>query len=213
VNVRTPTLAVCFKKKRFTEPIWLTDVRPAQRTIVQVRIADRNRGRTAKELRRMGAKPRFVALLYQPQRTHHRGECHQETAGRQRPVPDSFWVKLVGVDSEKLLVIRSKFAPLPDEAVQEILAERGVIADDLHLPPCRVEIVLGLSEPQRLHVVLPTGAELDLPFFVQCTFIQDPPDMPSKTQPHRQPTAGSWSVPANLPDKLCSIGLVTTLSH
>ncbi len=43
VEVRTQTLAVCFKKKRFTQPVWLTEAKPAQRTIVRVRIADPNR--------------------------------------------------------------------------------------------------------------------------------------------------------------------------
>src|SRR5271170_2661276 len=42
VEVRTPTLAVCFKKKRFTEPVWVPDARPTQHTVIQVRIADRN---------------------------------------------------------------------------------------------------------------------------------------------------------------------------
>ncbi len=79
-----------------------------------------------------------------------------------------------GEDTERLLVLQSETIPFPAEAAEEIRSERGVGAEDLHLPPCRVEIVLGLSEENRLYVVLPTGAGLDLPFSCNAPFIQDP---------------------------------------
>ena len=62
---------------------------------------------------------------------------------------------------------------IPEDVLAEIRAERDVA--DLHRPPCRVEIVLGLPGVHRLFVVLPTGATIPLPF--SCNpppFIQDP---------------------------------------
>jgi hypothetical protein len=56
--------------------------------------------------------------------------------------------------------------------VNEIRQERN--ADDLHLPPCSVELVLGLGGDQRLFVVLPAGTDVDLPFSINAPFLQDP---------------------------------------
>ena len=81
----------------------------------------------------------------------------------------------VSLESEAIL--------FPTEAAEEILVERGVGAEDLHLPPCRVEIVMGLSEENRLYVVLPTGAGLDLPFSCNAPFIQDPARNASMVHP------------------------------
>ncbi|HRY49085.1 MAG TPA: hypothetical protein P5186_13640 [Candidatus Paceibacterota bacterium] len=44
----------------------------------------------------------------------------------------------------------------------------------MQFPPCTVELVFGISGQERLYVVLPTGAELDLPFSINAPFIQDP---------------------------------------
>ncbi|MBE0541976.1 MAG: hypothetical protein IH623_11360 [Verrucomicrobia bacterium] len=175
VEVRTPTLAVCFKKKRFTQPIWISDARPVQRTIIRVRIQDRNR--TA-ELRRnfeeWSESPASLLFFNTLKELAIEGKAIKRQPLHKGPVQDSSWVKLTGEESQKLLLVQSDEVCFPDEAAEEIRAERGLVAEDLHLPPCRVEIVLGLSESNRLYVVLPTGAGLDLPFSCNAPFIQDP---------------------------------------
>jgi hypothetical protein len=175
VEVRTPTLAVCFKKKRFTEPVWLPDAKPTQRTIIQVRIADRNR---AAQLRRnfeeWAQSPASLLFFNNLKALNIERQVITRQLLGKGPVAASSWAKLGGADAQKILVVQSEAVRFPNEAAEEIRAERGVVAEDLHLPPCRVEIVLGLSECNRLYVVLPTGAELSLPFSCNAPFIQDP---------------------------------------
>jgi hypothetical protein len=176
VEVRTPTLAVCFQKKRFTHPVWFTDARPAQRTIIRVRITDPNRvAQLRKNFEEWSQSPASLLFFNSLEELTIEGQTIKRQSLGKGPVAESSWVKLVGGEgNEKLLVLQSEAIPFPAEAADEIRAERGVGADDLHLPPCRVEIVLGLSEENRLYVVLPTGAGLDLPFSCNAPFIQDP---------------------------------------
>lgn len=176
VEVRTQTLAVCFKKKRFTQPVWLTEAKPAQRTIVRVRITDRNRAaQLRKNFEEWAQSPASLLFFNSLKELTIEGQTIKRQPLGKGPVADSSWVKLVGGgDNEKLLIVQSEAIPFPAEAAEEIRSERGVGAEDLHLPPCRVEIVLGLSEENRLYVVLPTGAGLDLPFSCNAPFIQDP---------------------------------------
>jgi len=176
VEVRTQTLAVCFKKKRFTEPEWLNDARPAQRTVIRVRITDPNRvAQLRKNFEEWAQSPASLLFFKSLKELTIEGQTIKRQPLNKGPVADSSWVKLVGNgDDEKLLVVQSEAIPFQAEAADEIRSERGVGAEDLHLPPCRVEIVLGLSGENRLYVVLPTGAGLDLPFSCNAPFIQDP---------------------------------------
>jgi len=176
IEVRTQTLAVCFKKKRFTQPVWLTEARPAQRTIIRVRITDSNRAaQLRKNFEEWAQSPASLLFFNSLKELTIEGQTIKRQPLGKGPVADSSWVKLVGGgDNEELLVVQSEAIPFPAEAAEEIRSERGVGAEDLHLPPCRVEIVLGLSEENRLYVVLPTGAGLDLPFSCNAPFIQDP---------------------------------------
>ncbi len=176
VEVRTPTLAVCFKRKRFTEPIWLSNARPAQQTVIRVRITDPNRAEQLREnFEEWAQSPASLLFFNNLKELTIEGQTIKRQRIGKGPVTDSSWVKLTGgEDTERLLVLQSEAIPFPAEAAEEIRAERGVGAEDLHLPPCRVEIVLGLSEENRLYVVLPTGAGLDLPFSCNAPFIQDP---------------------------------------
>ncbi len=175
VEVHTPTLAVCFKKKRFTEPIWLSDAKPTRgTTIIRVRIADRNRASALrKNFQEWAQSPASLLFFNHLKQLAIEGNVIRQQPAQKGPLPQSSWVKLIGADTKKLLVIQSEEAPFPDEAADEIRAERSVLAEDLSLPPCRVEIVLGLSDTNRLYVVLPTGAELNLPFSCNAPFIQD----------------------------------------
>ena len=176
VEVRTQTLAVSFSKKRFTHPVWLNDARPAPRTVIRVRITDPNR---AEQLRKnfdeWAQSPASLLFFNSLKELTIEGQTIKRQVLGDGPLANSSWVTLAGgTDAERLLVLQSEAIPFPAEAAEEIRAERGVGAEDLHLPPCRVEIVLGLSEENRLYVVLPTGAGLDLPFSCNAPFIQDP---------------------------------------
>ena len=176
VEVHTPTMAVSFQKKRFTHPVWLTDAQPAQRTIIRVRVTDPNRAaQLRKNFEEWAQSPASLLFFNSLKELNIEGQTIKRQPLGNGPVADSSWVKLMGgADDEKLLVLQSEAIPFPAEAAEEIRAERGVGADDLRLPPCRVEIVLGLSEENRIYVVLPTGAGLDLPFSCNAPFIQDP---------------------------------------
>ena len=48
MEVLSPSLVVCFHKKRFTEPVWLDGMRHPDATVVRVKVADKNH---AKQLR------------------------------------------------------------------------------------------------------------------------------------------------------------------
>lgn len=175
VEVRTPTLAISFRKKRFTHPDWMDGVKATDRTVIQVAIGDRNR---ANELRQnfeeWAESPASLLFFNSLKELTIEGQTIRNRRVAAGPVPNSSWVKLAGADTGELLIVRSEPARLPEEAIEEIHAERGVGTDDLHLPPCYVELVFGLSDPQRLYVVLPTGAQLSLPFSCNAPFIQDP---------------------------------------
>ena len=175
VEVRTPTLAISFKKKRFTQPIWMADARPVQGTIIRVRIQDRNRAvELRKNFEEWAQSPASLLFFNTLKELAIEGKVIKRQPLHKGPVQESSWVKLTGEEPQKLLLVQSDEVRFPDEAAEEIRAERGLVAEDLHLPPCRVEIVLGLSESNRLYVVLPTGAGLDLPFSCNAPFIQDP---------------------------------------
>jgi hypothetical protein len=175
VEVHTPTLAVCFKKKRFTDPVWMPDAKPTLgTTVIRVRITDKNRASALRKNFQEWTKSPASLLFFNNLKEL---SIEEQVITRQPfgkgPATDSSWVKLIGAVAQKVLVAHSEALPFPNEAADEIYAERGVSADELQLPPCRVEIVLGLSEAKRLYVVLPTGAELNLPFSCNAPFIQD----------------------------------------
>lgn len=176
IEVHTQTLAVRFQKKRFTQPLWLKDERPALRTVISVPITDQNRAaQLRKNFGEWAESPASLLFFNNLKELTIEGRTITSQILSQGPFAKSSWVKLAGGENdEKLLVIQSDEVAFPAEAVEEIRTERGVGSDDLHLPPCRVEVVLGLSEENRLYVVLPTGAGLDLPFSCNAPFIQDP---------------------------------------
>jgi hypothetical protein len=76
------------------------------------------------------------------------------------------------MEKQELYLFHSSEEPFPEDAINEIQKER--YSDDLELPPCRVELVIGLSAPQKLYIVLPTSIETALPFSCNAPFLQDP---------------------------------------
>ena len=71
----------------------------------------------------------------------------------------------------ELLLVRSEPDEVSQEALEEVREERGDV--EFEVPPCQVEIILGLKE-QQLYEILPTNVKIDLPFSGNGPFIQDP---------------------------------------
>jgi hypothetical protein len=186
VEVLSPSLAVYFQKKRFTEPVWIEGAQPRDATVVRVEVTDKNRAHQLRaNLTEWTESPSSLLFFRCLKELTIDGATVRKRVTKSGPVPKSRYLTLTGEETQRLLLLQSAAEALPPEAVEELRAERDV--EDLHLPPCEVEVVLGLDQPQRLYVVLPTGAELPLPFSINAPFIQDPARMKIK-EPSTSPT-------------------------
>lgn len=173
VRIQTPTLDVYFDRERFTLPVWSDNATGTAHTRISVRFADKLRERQLRmNFEEWVTSP--VSLLFFRNLQELTVESHtvrKEIIARG-PIAGSQRIRLTGASTEELLLIRSAEEAFPQEVVNEIRQERN--ADDLHLPPCSVELVLGLGGDQRLFVVLPAGTDVDLPFSINAPFLQDP---------------------------------------
>lgn len=173
VEVHTPTLAVRFDKKRFTQPTWIEDGPPRTDTSIRVRIEDDHRERELrKNLQEWISSPASLLFFTNIRRLEIDGVGIERKVTGAGPVPNSTRVDLSGAKSHRILVVKSGDEAFPADAMEEIRRER--FADDVTLPPCRVELVWGLPGEQRLFVVLPTGVKPHLPFSCNAPFVQDP---------------------------------------
>jgi hypothetical protein len=173
VVLLTPTLAVRFEKQRFTLPIWIEDAPDCDRTRISVRIKDEKRKEDLRKNFKEWIKSPASLLFF---RYIEELEIQGQTIRKQRvgkgPIAGSEVIRLESEKTYKVLCFTSEEEPFPEEALEEIRQERDV--EDLHLPPTRVQLVLGLPEKQRLYTVLPTGVEPNLPFSCNAPFLQDP---------------------------------------
>lgn len=186
VEVRSPTLAVRFDKKRFTQPVWVKDGIAHRGTCIRVRIEDEHRERELrKNLQEWVSSPASLLFFTNIRQLEIDGVGIERQAIGPGPVPNSTWVDLTGAKSHQILVAKSDDEAFPADAMEEIRRER--FADDVTLPPCRVELVWGLPGEQRLFVVLPTGVKPHLPFSCNAPFVQDPARMAIK-DPSVSPT-------------------------
>ncbi|MEW5877756.1 sacsin N-terminal ATP-binding-like domain-containing protein [Thermoanaerobaculum aquaticum] len=173
VELLTPTLAVRFHRSRFTEPSWINDAPPCEVTRVCVKVKDRHRAdELRKNLQDWTESPFSLLFFNSILEITINGATLRRIRMGQGPVKCSERFKLVARNEYDVLVFFSPEEPLPKDALDEIRQERNV--EDLHLPPSRVEIVLGMPGTQRLFVVLPTGVAIDTPFSCNAPFIQDP---------------------------------------
>lgn len=173
VELLTQTLAVRFKKKRFTLPIWIEEAPDCDRTRISVRISDKARKEDLrKNFNEWIQSPASLLFFRHIEELEIDGQKIRRERVGKGPIAGSEIIRLVSVKAYDVLCLTSEEEPFPDEALEEIRQERDV--EDLHLPPCRVQLVVGLPKTQRLYVVLPTGAELDLPFSCNAPFLQDP---------------------------------------
>ena len=186
VEVQTPSLAVSFDKRRFTKPEWKPDAPACSVTRIIVQIQDEYREREVhKNLREWVESPASLLFFNHLEELTLGDVVLRKQVLGSGPVANSKRIRLSGSDEWELLLIASEEEAFPQAAVEEVRSERS--SEDLELPPCRVELVVGLPGARKLYVVLPTGVTLDLPFSCNAPFIQDPARMGIK-EPSLSPT-------------------------
>ncbi len=188
VKLFTPSLSVCFHRRRFTEPHWLSEpMDTLGNTCVIVEISDQRRQREVEKNLEEWLKSPVSLLFFKNIRRMRIGdrEVHWGSLG-PGPIPDSEWMALYEDQDEAYLLVRSDAEAFPEEALDEIRQERMLgVEEETDFPPCKIEIVLGAKG--RLYVVLPTGIETTLPFACNAPFIQDPARLKIK-DPETSPT-------------------------
>ena len=189
VELYTPSLSIGFNQKRFTEPFWMnsSSVDRRDRTTVRVAISDEHREKEArKNLEEWLKSPVSLLFFRNIRRISINGtEVHWSSFG-EGPIKGTEWLALDEKPDKKFLLARSAPESFPEDALREVRQERMLGADqDIALPPCQLEIVVGVEG--RLFVVLPTGVKTDLPFACNAPFIQDPARLKIK-DPEISPT-------------------------
>jgi len=173
VQLLTPTLAIRFEKQRFTLPIWIEEAPPCEKTQISVRIQDEARKVALQQnLNEWIESPASLLFFSYIEELEIDGRIIQKQRVGEGPVAGSEVIRLLSKREYEVWCFTSEPEPFPDEVLKEISQERDV--EDLNLPPCRVQLVLGLPNPQRLYTVLPTGVEVALPFSCNAPFLQDP---------------------------------------
>lgn len=188
VCVATPSLKFGFNRDRFTLPEWdeSIDSPGGLCTRISVCIDDNHRQKElSKNLDEWKASPTSLIFFRNIQKFTINGFPLERRSVGEGPIPNSTWIDLHGQRVSRLLHIHSPEVPFPEDSILEISRER--MADKLDLPPCRVEIVLGIAGDQRLFVVLPTAVKPLLPFSCNAPFVQDPARMAIK-DPSVSPT-------------------------
>jgi len=173
VRIQTPTLDVYYDREQFTLPVWSALATATAQTRISVPVADKSRLLLLrKNLEAWATSPASMLFFRNLQSLTVESHTICKEVVARGPIAGSQRIRLTGAGAEELLLIRSEEEAFPENVVNEIRQERN--ADDLHLPPCSVEIVLGLKSDQRLFVVLPAGTDVDLPFSINAPFLQNP---------------------------------------
>ena len=174
VELYTPTLAVSFCRRRFTEPRWLeSNLRTPGLTQIRVRIDDERREQGVQRNLDDWLRSPLSLLFFRHIRKIKIGdrEVHWKSLGTG-PVSGTEWMALDAGAAAPVLIAQSEEEEFPAEALVEIKQERLLnVEEGASFPPCRVEIVLDAQG--QLYVVLPTGVVTDLPFACNAPFIQD----------------------------------------
>lgn len=187
VELYTPTLAVTFEKRHFTEPLWTGQDAPGRTdTSVKVVFSDQRRElEAAKNLEEWLKSPESL-LFFTNLRCLIIGDKRVEWIEcGSGPIPGSVWMMLDDSKDHEYLLVRSDLQTLPKEAQREVRNERMLTDGEGELPQCRIDLLLGAEG--RLFVVLPTGVKTALPFACNAPFIQDPARMEIK-DPALSPT-------------------------
>ena len=174
VLLDSPTLRVAFAIDRFTLPVW-TDrpAPPAGRTRVTIPFRDaETKKEAAASIARWLENPFSLLFLKTLRRLTLQDLPMEWRVTAEGPVPGTTWLEVNTRPNEQFLLIRSKPASLPPEALNEVRKERQIKSDSDVDPTVEIDLVLG--GPPRLYVMLPTGVRPALPFTLNAPFIQDP---------------------------------------
>jgi hypothetical protein len=188
VELRTPTLSLCFRQRRFTEPVWKESDSEVPDGVTEIRVSLRDgliEREIEKNLKEWLESP-LSLLFFKNIRciTVVDQELRWESTG-EGPVAGSTWMVLNKDSTHPLLVARSRLESFPPEALEEISRERMLASDEVvAFPPCGVDIVVGAK---GLYVVLGAGVDANLPFACNAPFIQDPARLKIK-DPETSPT-------------------------
>ncbi len=193
VRLTTPTLSLRFDETRFTQPIW--EDGPGTDNEIVVRVtwrSDDARAAVAESLVRWKSSPAGLLFFRSVDELQFDGLCIRRTRIAEGPVPDSADFGLEREADGKrrqeqfVTIFRSREIGLPDDCRREIEEARRS-EGGLGEAEVRIEIVLGLRDPQRLHSVLPTDATWAYPFSCNAPFmltpdrsrLKDPSDSPT----------------------------------
>lgn len=173
VFLTTPTLSIGFREERFTLPEWNSAVWPSQHVRVRVPISDDKREAKLRQNFEQWRSAPASLLFFSSLRRIEIDKDVLEAVPRGAGPAGTLRYELRGGGSPvAVLVARSEEEPFPDDALKEVRNERMDPAIDL--PPCRVEVVLGLPGTQRAFAVLPTEVALSTPFSVNGPLVQAP---------------------------------------
>lgn len=173
VQLTTPTLAIRFSERRFTDPVWDAVATPPDCVRIAVPFGNPEVAEVAaRELQRWAADPVPLLFFRHIEALELGGRSVRRVVVEPGPVPGSEWVDLEGTDHDMLLVVRSPDEPLPADAVAEIRGEREDA--EFATADAAVQLVLRLNGPHKLYVVLPTTVQWSVPFSVNAPFVQDP---------------------------------------
>ncbi len=187
VKLRTPTLSVIFRSRRFTEPVWDDTVTgTVALTSISVFLRDALiEKEITRTLRDWQASPLSLLFFKNIRRlTVGDEELHWESLG-PGPASGTEWMALNGRVEEPYLLARSSAEEFPKDALEEIARERMLLPNEaVAYPRACIDIVLGA---RGLYVVLNAGVDANLPFACNAPFIQDPARLKIK-DPETSPT-------------------------
>lgn len=176
VILLTPSLSVEFHSNRFTDPIWIPDTPLNKLTTIKVPIADSNRRKELeKNLKEWRENPGSLLFFKNIRSLSIGDETLKWIRDGPGPVPKSEVFRLTGNSIYKVIMIQSPEEDFPPEAKKEIEQERMTNQnEDFYLPPCSVEIIIGLPHRQRIYTILPTDVNICTNFSCNAPFMQDP---------------------------------------
>lgn len=209
VGLQTPTLHVLFEAQRFSYPVWADgDSAEQDKTRITIQIKDHHLEKHITNSMKEWIDNPFPLLFFNNIQscTINATRICWQTIG-PGPVPNSKQMRLSDHD-ETFLVLQSEKEDFPQDALDEINKERfSDPTEDIKLPPCSVEIVLGA--PGNIFVILPTGVQTLLPFAINAPFIQDPARLKIK-EPSLSPT-NRWLL--NRVGKLAAEAMIAWLEN
>lgn len=120
ILLSTPSLAVKFNKKRFTEPIWSNQAGNSQHTVIQVILTHQGIKKELEKNLSEWLTSSDSLLFFRNIRSLQVNDTELKWLDiGPGPCPDSRWLKLAGTDKQCLLV-RSQQEPFPADALEEI---------------------------------------------------------------------------------------------